>query len=123
VAIGGFQWPAVGAITTYFSGWHNGIDIANSVGTPVRAAQAGVVTMSGWDNSGYGYMVRIDHGNGMQTLYGHASRLVVRAGESVDKGQLIMLMGSTGRSTGSHVHFSIFQGGGYSGLNPLRFLP
>ncbi|GEM_PF-1043873 len=119
----GFIWPVTGMLTTYFSGWHNGIDIANAVGTPVRAAQAGRVVYSGWDGSGYGYMVRIDHGNGLQTLYGHASRLLVQTGEYVDQGQTIMLMGSTGRSTGPHVHFSIFQGGGFSGLNPLKFLP
>ena len=89
----------------------------------MRAVQAGRVVYSGWDGSGYGYMVRIDHGNGLQTLYGHASRLLVRAGEYVDQGQTVMLMGSTGRSTGSHVHFSIFQGGGYSGYNPLKYLP
>ncbi|HLQ31971.1 MAG TPA: peptidoglycan DD-metalloendopeptidase family protein [Chloroflexota bacterium] len=118
-----FIWPATGMLTTYFSGWHNGIDIANSVGTPVHAVQAGRVVSSAWDNSGYGYMVRIDHGDGLQTLYGHASRLLVHAGEYVDQGDTIMLMGSTGRSTGSHVHFSIFQGGSYSGYNPLKYLP
>ena len=119
----GFAWPAPGAITTYFSSWHNGIDIANSSGTPVRAAQAGRVVYSGWDNSGFGYMVRIDHGNGLETLYGHASRLIARVGEYVDQGQIIMLMGSTGRSTGPHVHFSVFRGSGYAGLNPLKYLP
>jgi murein DD-endopeptidase MepM/ murein hydrolase activator NlpD len=118
-----FGWPAPGVITTYFSSWHNGIDVANSAGTPVRAAQAGVVAFSGWDNSGFGYMIRIDHGNGLQTLYGHASRLLVNVGQSVDKGDVVMLMGSTGRSTGPHVHFSVFQGSGYSALNPLRYLP
>ena len=119
----GFVWPAPGRITTYFSSWHNGIDIANSLGTPVRAAQAGRVVYAGWDNSGFGNMVRIDHGNGLQTLYGHASRLIVHVGETVQQGQVIMLMGSTGRSTGSHVHFSIFRGSSYSGFNPLTYLP
>lgn len=119
----GFIWPAPGTITTYFSSWHNGIDIANSAGTPVHAAQAGRVVYSGWDNSGFGYMVRIDHGNGLQTLYGHASRLIVRAGQYVQQGQIVMLMGSTGHSTGPHVHFSVFQGSSYSGYNPLKYLP
>jgi murein DD-endopeptidase MepM/ murein hydrolase activator NlpD len=119
----GFTWPAPGTITTYFSSWHNGIDVANSMGTPVRAAQAGRVVYSGWDNSGFGYMVRIDHGNGLQTLYGHASRLIAKVGDYVDQGQVIMLMGSTGRSTGPHVHFSVFQGSGYTGYNPLKYLP
>lgn len=119
----GFSWPAPGAITTYFSGWHNGIDIANSTGTPVRAVQAGRVVQSGWDNSGYGYMIRIDHGNGLQSLYGHASKLIARAGQYVDKGEVVMLMGSTGRSTGPHVHFSVFRGGAFDALNPLRYLP
>ncbi len=119
----GLIWPAPGGISTYFSWWHNGVDIVNSTGTPVRAAQAGRVVYSGWDNSGYGYMVRIDHGNGLQTLYGHASRLIAHVGDFVDQGQIVMLMGSTGRSTGSHVHFSVFQGSSYSGLNPLKYLP
>ncbi|MFI5269658.1 MAG: LysM peptidoglycan-binding domain-containing M23 family metallopeptidase, partial [Chloroflexota bacterium] len=119
----GFSWPAAGAITTYFSSWHNGIDIANSSGTPVRAAQAGRVVFSGWDNSGFGYMIRIDHGNGLQTLYGHASRLIAKAGEYVSQRDIIMLMGSTGRSTGPHVHFGVFQGSGYSAFNPLKYLP
>ncbi|HLY65807.1 MAG TPA: LysM peptidoglycan-binding domain-containing M23 family metallopeptidase [Chloroflexota bacterium] len=119
----GFIWPATGMITTYFSSWHNGIDIANSSGTPVHAVQAGKVVYSGWDNSGYGYMIRIDHGNGLQSLYGHASRLIAKVGQNVDQGEVVMLMGSTGRSTGPHVHFSIFQGSGYNGLNPLKYLP
>ncbi|HLG69922.1 MAG TPA: LysM peptidoglycan-binding domain-containing protein [Chloroflexota bacterium] len=119
----GFAWPAPGTITTYFSSWHNGIDIANAAGTPVRAAQAGRVVFSGWDNSGFGYMVRIDHGNGLQTVYGHSEQLIAKVGDYVEKGQVIMLMGSTGRSTGPHVHFSIFQGSGYNGLNPLKYLP
>lgn len=117
------MWPATGVITTYFSGWHNGIDIANSTGTLVHAAQSGAVTYSGWDNTGYGYMVRIDHGNGLQSLYGHASKLLVSVGQTVNKGDVIMLMGSTGNSTGPHVHFSVFRGAGYSALNPLQFLP
>ncbi len=119
----GFSWPAPGTITTYFSGWHNGIDVANASGTPVRAVQAGRVVFSGWDNSGYGYMIRIDHGNGLQTLDGHASQLIARVGQYVGKGDVVMLMGSTGHSTGPHVHFSVFQGSGYSALNPLRYLP
>jgi murein DD-endopeptidase MepM/ murein hydrolase activator NlpD len=119
----GFIWPVTGYISTYFTSWHNGIDIANALGTPVHAAQAGKVVYSGWDNSGYGYMVRIDHGNGLQTLYGHASKLIAKVGEVVEQGQVIMLLGSTGRSTGPHVHFSIFQGSGYNGLNPLKYLP
>lgn len=119
----GFIWPVSGYISTYFSSWHNGVDIVNGMGTPVRAAQAGKVVYSGWDNSGYGYMVRIDHGNGLQTLYGHSSKLIAKVGDYVDQGQVIMLLGSTGRSTGPHVHFSVFQGSGYGGLNPLKYLP
>ena len=119
----GFIWPATGVITTYFSSWHNGIDIANSSGTPVRAAAAGTVVYSGWDNTGYGYMIRIDHGNGVQSLYGHASRLIAKVGQSVEQGEIVMLMGSTGNSTGPHLHFSMFRGSGYNGLNPLQLLP
>ena len=82
------------------------MDISNYVGTPIRAAKAGVVKSSGW-NGAYGMAVDIDHGGGVVTRYGHCSKLLVRAGQKVEAGQLIAQMGSTGRSTGPHLHFEV----------------
>jgi murein DD-endopeptidase MepM/ murein hydrolase activator NlpD len=113
-----FIWPARGSITTYFFESHPGIDIANIEGTPEVAADAGTVVFADWGS--YGLYVEIDHGNGFHTVYGHMSSLLVHAGERVAPGQPIGLMGSTGRSTGSHLHFEIrYQG---APQNPLDFL-
>ncbi|GAC1480721.1 MAG: M23 family metallopeptidase [Candidatus Dormibacteria bacterium] len=113
-----FSWPAKGTITTYFWQYHPGIDIANVEGTPELAADAGRVVFAGWGS--YGIYVEIDHGNGFHTVYGHMSRLLVSIGDVVTPGQEIGLMGSTGRSTGPHLHFEIR----YQGVpqNPLDFL-
>jgi murein DD-endopeptidase MepM/ murein hydrolase activator NlpD len=113
-----FVWPAHGVITTYFWQYHPGIDIANEIGTPEVAADAGRVVFAGWGS--YGIYVEIDHGNGFHTVYGHMSRVLVQAGDVVAPGQEIGLMGSTGRSTGPHLHFEIR----YNGVpqNPLDFL-
>src|SRR5690606_7644327 len=101
-------WPARGRLTSrYGRRWgrlHKGIDIANSRGTPVYAADSGKVISTGY-NGGYGNLVKIDHGGGMVTYYAHLSKIVVSSGSSVSKGQLIGYMGSTGRSTGPHLHF------------------
>lgn len=107
----GFIWPARGVLTSGF-GWrwgrmHRGIDIAAPVGTPIVAAAAGVVEFSGWNSGGYGYMIDIRHADGTRTRYAHNSRLLVRVGDRVDQGQHIAAMGSTGFSTGPHVHFEI----------------
>lgn len=113
---GQLAWPVSGVITSDF-GWrnhpifgrqifHSGIDIGVDEGTPVHAADAGTVVYSGWMD-GYGYAVVIDHGNGMSTLYGHNSSLAVSEGESVSKGSVIAYAGSTGNSTGPHVHFEV----------------
>ncbi len=126
-ATGNFIYPAQGTFTqgfgvnaaVYGPGGHNGIDIANSVGTPVVAADAGTVTFAGW-HGGLGNAVIIDHGNGFRTEYGHASALKVVVGQQVSQGQVIMAMGSTGFSTGSHVHFSVVKNGVY--LNPFNYL-
>ena len=117
---GRFSWPARGLITTYFSGWHPGIDVAAAVGTAIGAADGGSVTFTGWDSTGYGYRVVVSHGNGYTTTYNHLSSIAVRAGQSVGKGQLIGGMGSTGRSTGSHLHFEILRNGSF--VNPLGVL-
>ncbi|RMF68550.1 MAG: LysM peptidoglycan-binding domain-containing protein [Cyanobacteria bacterium J069] len=107
----GYIWPARGVLTSGF-GWrwgrmHRGIDIAAPVGTPIVAAADGVVEFSGWNSGGYGYMIDIRHSDGSRTRYAHNSRLLVRVGEQVDQGQHIAAMGSTGYSTGPHVHFEI----------------
>lgn len=99
--------------------FHQGIDIANARGTDIVSAGKGIVLFSGY-NGGYGQTVIIDHGNEYRTLYAHHSRLLVEAGEEVEKGQVIGKMGSTGRSTGSHLHFEIHHKG--KPINPLDLL-
>ncbi len=118
-----FVWPATvfQQISQYFSWYHPGIDIANLGGGPIHAADSGTVTVAGWpDNQGYGSRVVIDHGNGFTTLYAHLSVVSVSPGQKVSKGQLIGMMGSTGRSTGVHLHFEVHKNGVL--LNPLSFL-
>jgi len=121
---GKMLWPTVGyRITQYFSWRHPAIDIANKVGTPVYAADDGVVEISqgGW-NGGYGNTILINHGGGMKTRYAHASKLLAKVGEEVSQGQAIALMGSTGRSTGPHLHFEvIIKGVRYNPLNYLSY--
>ena len=121
VASGNFVWPAGGTITQRFVWYHKGIDIANSAGSNILAADAGTVIMAGWpDGYGYGNRVLINHGNGYKTLYGHLSQIYVVPGQTVARGAAIGKMGSSGRSTGVHLHFEIIQGGTY--LNPLNIL-
>lgn len=90
--------------------YHSGMDLAAPQGSNTVAAEAGVVRMAGW-NGGYGYCVIIDHGNGLATLYGHNSKLLVSAGQSVSRGQVIAKVGSTGNSTGPHLHFEVLING------------
>ena len=106
---GSMAWPAPNFqfVSRGFSGGHNGIDIAIAMGSPIYAADSGVVTVSQWTDVGYGYYVIIDHGGGIQTLYGHNSQLLVSVGQTVSKGQPIALSGSTGYSTGPHLHFEV----------------
>ena len=107
----GLITPTSGIITSRFgpraSGNHTGLDIAGPVGTPIAAAAGGTVVFSGWDAYGLGYAVKISHGNGVETVYGHCSTLYVTTGEVVEAGQAIAAMGSTGNSTGSHLHLEI----------------
>lgn len=117
---GSFIWPTSGAITQKYSWFHKAIDIANHIGTPILAADSGKVVHASWDNTGYGNMIMIDHGNGYITLYGHTSRMDVVVGQTVKRGDQIGLMGSTGRSTGPHCHFEIRTAAGLQ--NPLNFL-
>ena len=121
--------PSTGYITSGFGtrsdpfnggrAHHLGIDFNANTGDPVRAAAGGVVSFAGV-KSGYGNVVEIDHGNGYSTLYGHNSRLVVRAGDIVRAGQQLAKAGSTGRSTGPHVHFEVHVNG--RPVNPRKFL-
>jgi murein DD-endopeptidase MepM/ murein hydrolase activator NlpD len=119
-------WPSRGVFSSGY-GWrwgrmHKGVDIASNVGTPIVAARSGQVTFSGWHDGGYGYMVEILHEDGSKSLYGHNSRLLVQAGQQVGQGTMIAEMGSTGRSTGPHLHFEIHPPG-RGAMNPLMFLP
>ena len=120
-----YQWPTQGVFTSGY-GWrwgrmHKGIDIANNTGTSIHAARDGKVTYAGWMGA-YGYLVEIAHEDGESTRYAHNSRLMVRKGQQVRQGTRIALMGSTGRSTGPHLHFEIRRRGG-GASNPLAVLP
>lgn len=121
----GFAWPFNGAITSgYGERWgrmHTGLDIDCVTGNPIRASKAGTVVTASYDGSGYGYYVVIDHGGGFATLYAHNSELYVSGGSSVTQGQTIAACGSTGASTGDHVHFEIRVNG--SPQDPLAYLP
>lgn len=120
-ATGTWIWPAAGAITQPWRSWHRAIDIANGGGGNILAADSGKVVVAGWpDNWGYGNRIVLDHGNGFQTLYAHLSRFSVVVGQTVKRGDIIGQMGSTGRSTGTHLHFEIRSNG--IGLNPLEYL-
>ena len=122
----GYVWPAKGVLTSGY-GWrwgrmHKGIDIAAPVGTPIYAVAPGEVISSGWNSGGYGNLVKIRHPDGSVTLYAHNSRLNVRRGQQVTQGQKIAEMGSTGYSTGPHLHFEVHpQGSGAA--NPIAYLP
>ncbi|OGK35340.1 hypothetical protein A3A93_02925 [Candidatus Roizmanbacteria bacterium RIFCSPLOWO2_01_FULL_38_12] len=115
-----FIWPASGNITTYPVWYHMAVDIANGSSPPVLAADTGTVTYTACLAYGYGCHIIIDHANGYQSLYGHLSSIEVSAGQAVTKGERIGVMGSTGRSSGIHLHFEIRSGGVL--LNPLNFL-
>jgi murein DD-endopeptidase MepM/ murein hydrolase activator NlpD len=104
---------------TGYTAFHRGIDFAAAEGTKVTAVGAGLVTWAG-ERSGFGEMVEINHGNGLSTRYGHNEKLLVKAGDMVRKGQPIALMGSTGRSTGTHLHFEVLKNGAQ--VDPLRFV-
>jgi murein DD-endopeptidase MepM/ murein hydrolase activator NlpD len=116
-----FGWPTSGTITQGYWGGHPGIDIAGWLGAPIAAADSGHVVAAGWNDTGYGYFVVVDHGNGFQTLYAHLQAYYVEAGDDVSKGKTIAEMGSTGNSTGPHLHFEIRQG--TIQRNPYGFLP
>lgn len=120
-ATGNFVWPASGYISQGYRFYHKAIDIAAAGGGPILAADSGTVTSAGWpDSYGYGNRVMIDHGNGFVTLYAHLSVIQVQVGQRVNRGDVIGQMGNTGRSTGTHLHFEVRQGGAL--MNPLTYL-
>lgn len=121
----GYIWPAQGQLSSGY-GWrwgrmHNGIDIAGPIGTRIVAAAAGVVTYAAWDEGGYGNLVEIQHPDGSITRYAHNDRIWVRAGQRVQQGQQISEMGSTGYSTGPHLHFEL-RVAGQGAVDPMAYL-
>jgi murein DD-endopeptidase MepM/ murein hydrolase activator NlpD len=120
-----FTWPLMGAITSGFGarwgGAHTGIDIDGATGNPIIASRSGTVVAATFDAAGYGYHIVIDHGEGYASLYAHASELYASAGQAVTQGQTIAAVGSTGASTGDHLHFEIRANG--VPQDPLRYLP
>ncbi len=136
ISVGSKPFPVVGATGTYifpvsgyrisspfgyrWGSFHHGVDLALSSGNPIVASDGGTITFAGWKSSTYGYFVEIDHGDGVKTRYAHCSKVMVKVGQKVAKGQQIGKVGSTGRSTGPHVHFEIrFDG---TAANPLNYL-
>ncbi len=120
---GYFVWPVPpGTITQYYWSGHPAIDIATYADQPVVASDSGTVIFSGWDTTGYGNLIIIDHGNDFWTYYAHNNRNLVGVGQGVDQGQTIALSGSTGNSTGEHVDFRIrYQAAAF--LDPMSYLP
>ena len=116
---GQFGWPTDSRqITQYFSYWHPAIDIGQY--SPIYASDAGTVVYAGWSPVGYGYLVEVNHGNGYKTGYAHLSRIDVSVGQTVGKGQVLGMMGATGRAFGVHLHFMVWQNGRF--INPLSVL-
>ena len=123
-------WPAQGYVSSSFGwrndpfgdgiGFHEGVDIAGDYGAPIQATANGTVTAAGWAG-GYGYMVEITHPGGIVTRYGHNSLIIAEVGDKVQTGTVISFMGSTGRSTGSHVHYEVRVNG--VPVDPMLFLP
>lgn len=120
----GMIWPTRGKVSQEFRPGHDGMDIYNSAGTPVNAARAGVVRSAGMNSGGYGNLVIVGHAGSIDTYYAHLQSIAVRPGDTVQTGQLVGGMGTTGRSTGVHLHFEVREGGtprnprGYIAGNP-----
>lgn len=129
LSTGSYIWPAEGTLSSYFgyrkveigSTYHRGLDIAAYTGTDIYAADGGTVIFSGEFGS-YGYMLQIEHDNGDITYYAHCSKLLKKRGDTVKQGELIAYVGSTGVSSGSHLHFEVHPGGG-NAIDPLTVLP
>jgi len=126
VGTGHFVWPTEGThfISNPFSLAinHPAIDLPGFTGSPIHAVDGGVIVYAGWNDFGYGNMIMIDHGNGWQSLYGHLSQINVHCGQGVSQGEVIGLMGSTGNSTGPHVHLEL-RNDVYGKVDPVQFLP
>lgn len=126
VGSGSFTWPTnsrhIGGFDYNPGANHPAIDISGGTGHPIYAADSGVVVYSGWNDWGYGLVIVLDHGNGWQTLYAHLSQINVVCGQAVFQGNVIGLMGSTGNSTGPHLHFEIMHDQ-YGKVNPHNYLP
>ena len=122
----GYIWPAKGVLTSgYGRRWgrmHRGIDIAGPIGTPIVAVAPGEVVSAGWNSGGYGNLVKLKHPDGSLTLYAHNSRILVHQGQEVEQGQFIAEMGSSGYSTGPHLHFEVHPNG-QAAVNPIAYLP
>lgn len=122
---GSFSWPAVGGYISSTMGYrwgklHKGIDIARPSNPTIKAADNGVVVSAGWDNGGYGNKIVINHQNGFQTVYAHLSSIGVKAGQTVEKGSAIGVMGATGDATGVHLHFEVYKNGALQ--DPLSYI-
>jgi murein DD-endopeptidase MepM/ murein hydrolase activator NlpD len=124
-----YLWPLQGRITSYFgrrnlgmgtASFHRAIDIAVPTGTPIAAARSGTVTYAGWSDRGYGNLVKIQHSGGDETWYAHQSEILVTVGQAVKQSDVIGLSGSTGLSTGPHLHFELHEGG--NAVDPLAYL-
>lgn len=119
-----FVWPTRGTITQEYRQGHRGIDIAGAMGTPILAAKGGEVVYAEWDSLGLGNAIKLKHADGTYTVYGHNQRLWVRKGQRVQQGEAIAAMGSTGNSTGPHLHFELRLGDRpRRWLDPLDRLP
>lgn len=131
-SVSNFTLPITGAAISSGFGWrihpitgerklHKGVDFAAPTGTPIFAASEGMVTYAGWTDDGYGNVVELRHGNGELTLYAHTNKVYVAKGQTINKGQAIAEVGSTGRSTGPHLHFEI-QPDGRTAVDPMDYL-
>ena len=103
-----------------YAAMHAGIDLSGPYGTPIYATADGTVSNAGWNSGGYGNLIKVDHGRGIETRYGHLSQILVHAGDRITRGQLIGRMGSTGRSTGNHLHYEVRIDG--RAVNPIPFM-
>lgn len=117
----GFVWPLRGLITQRPYPGHMGLDIDGRSGDPVVAAASGMVSFAGWHRAGYGNLLVLTHGGGLETVYAHLSGFAVPTGQTIQQGQVIGYVGSTGYSSGSHLHFEVRLGGVRQ--NPLAYLP
>jgi murein DD-endopeptidase MepM/ murein hydrolase activator NlpD len=124
-----YVWPIHGRITSYYgrrnlgmgtSSFHSAIDVAAPMGTPVAASRSGTVIYAGWSNRGYGNLIKIQHAGGAETWYAHNSKILVSVGQYVKQGEIISRVGTTGLSTGPHLHFELHEGG--KAIDPLSYL-